>query len=124
MLCKFNATTNCNEKGVLISLLSDQTPSLLLTLLETRPYLNSSEEDESLKDFSISLWATHANEVGLLLSAEPVHITWKKNEPFPSVDQYLLSGDAQRRIEPIIDSLLQRGGLVFTSSPGKKRRQI
>ena len=121
---KFNATINYNEKAVSISLPSDQMSSLLLSLLET-------EEDESLKNVPISLWTTHANEVGLLLSAEPVHIAWKKNKPFPSVAQYPLSRHAEQGLEPIIDSLLQQGGLVFTSSPCntpilpvKKRRQI
>ena len=78
MLCKFNVTINCNEKDVFISLPSDQAPSLLLSMMETCPDLNPSEEDESLKNVATSLWVTHANVVGLLLSAEPVPVTWKK----------------------------------------------
>ena len=59
----------------MISLPSDQTIILLLSLLETHSDLNFSGEDESSKDAPISLWATHANKGGLLLSAEPVHIS-------------------------------------------------
>ena len=99
MLRKFNATLQCNEKGVFISLPSDQAPNLLLSLLETRPDLNSSEEGESLTDVPISPWATHANEVGLLLSAEPVCMTWKKNKQVPSLQR-----DTKRGINPMIDS--------------------
>ena len=86
-------------------------------MMETCPDLNPSEEDESLKNVPTSLWATHANEVRLLLSAEPVHVTWKKNKPFPSVAQYPLSRDAERGIQPVIDFLLQQGVLAFTSLP-------
>lgn len=59
----------------MISLLSDQTLILLLSLLETHSGLNSSGEDESWKDAPVSLLATHANKGWLLLSAEPVHIS-------------------------------------------------
>ena len=59
----------------MISVPSDQTVILLLSLLETHSDLNSSGEDESSKDAPVSLWSTHANKGGVLLSAEPVHIS-------------------------------------------------
>lgn len=95
----------CNNKGVFISgQPSAQTPSLLLSSLETHLNLNPSEEDKPFKDAPIILLATYASEVGLLLSAELTYITWGEKKMFPSVASYPFSRDAERGVELIIDS--------------------
>ena len=53
----------------------DQDPNSPFFLLGTHADLDSSEEDESLPDIPSGPWVTHANEVGLPWSAEPVCMT-------------------------------------------------
>lgn len=84
---------------------SDQDPNPPFFLLGTHADLDSSEEDESLPDIPVGPWVTHANEVGVLWSAEPVCMTQASAE--------MQSEEWTLWQTPILDL----GVLVFTSSP-------
>ncbi|XP_025047503.1 uncharacterized protein LOC112547983 [Alligator sinensis] len=58
----------------------------------------------------------HANEVGHMLSAEPVHITLNPAKPLPCVPQYPISKEAEEGIRPVITSLLKQGIIILTRS--------
>lgn len=114
MLCKLNATIQCNEKSIFISLLSDQIASFLLSPVETYLTLKSFEESATLRDVLVGLWSSHANEVGLLFSAVPMHIFWKRNKPVPAEAQQPLFQESKKKKGIVL--IIEPSVLIFTSS--------
>ncbi|XP_042261512.1 uncharacterized protein LOC121893578 [Thunnus maccoyii] len=63
------------------------------------------------------LWAKHKNHVGFVNSAPPHEVTLKPGAKLPMVRQYNLPHKSIAGIEGVIQSLLDQGVLVQTTSP-------
>ena len=62
------------------------------------------------------LWAKHATDVGLIKSANPVHVPLKQGRRLPWKAQYPLKPEAVEGIKPTIAGLVEAGVLVETQS--------
>uniref|UniRef100_K7FJP6 Peptidase A2 domain-containing protein n=1 Tax=Pelodiscus sinensis TaxID=13735 RepID=K7FJP6_PELSI len=118
LLCKLNATIYCSPEGVFVDIPHNQAPNFLMMLTTDGQGINPDSKLESveLDQVPTSLWASHSNEVGKLLTAEPVRIRYKHGRPYPRVSQYPLSQEAEEGIAPVISSLLEQGVLIRTQS--------
>lgn len=86
------------------------TRSLYLLLTES-PQMMQLDIPDYLSSVPPTLWATDKYDVGLVRGAEPVHIT-PKSSYRPSCSQYPLKPEALAGIEPVFNSLLQKGVIV------------
>lgn len=89
-------------------------------LLSQRPptqLLHSEKHTVLLRQIPDGLWSQHKTDVGLVRSAQPIHIKVKKNVMLPYKRQYLLKPHQVAGIEPTIKGLVAAGVLKLTKSP-------
>nr|XP_033494259.1 uncharacterized protein LOC117264429 isoform X1 [Epinephelus lanceolatus] len=77
----------------------------------------ATEHEEMLNQVPPQLWTAHKTDVGLIKSAQPVHIKLKPHVNLPYQKQYPLKQHAIDGIRPTIKGLVEAGVLVKTKSP-------
>lgn len=118
LLCKLGCVIYCSPDGVYLEVPEHRETELVALL--TQEYSDSDTsflQEELLARVPPQLWSTHANEVGHMLSAEPVRIILNPAKPLPRVPQYPISKEAEEGIKPVVSSLLEQGIIVPIRSP-------
>uniref|UniRef100_A0A670J9F9 Gag-Pol polyprotein n=1 Tax=Podarcis muralis TaxID=64176 RepID=A0A670J9F9_PODMU len=116
LLCKLNATIQCGQEGIYLHMPNESIFSFQ-GLLQEAHNTTIDLPPELLNSVSPSLWGTESTSVGLLRSAVPVKINYRKDLPFPCTKQYPLPPDAIDGLTPMIDEFLRMGVLVPCASP-------
>ncbi|XP_034647845.1 uncharacterized protein LOC117888497 [Trachemys scripta elegans] len=120
LLCKLGCAIYCTPDGVFLQVPDENTNLVLATLHIEEPAklptTRSPDLVHLLSQIPPHLWSPHANEVGQIPTAEPVKILVDPSKALPRVPQYPLRPEAEEGIAPVMESLLQQGISVATTS--------
>lgn len=97
------------EEGTAEKVLVDQEEIVQMPL--------TAKHEALLSQVSQEVWSKHKTDVGLVMSAQPIHIKLKPGVCLPFQWQYPLKQHAVDGIKPTIEWLLKAGVLAKTNSP-------